>query len=119
MKQKITGYHQDFENHWVAELECGHGHHVRHDPPFVERIWATTETGRQERLGSVLNCVRCDELGMLVAQAVVQKCKATLIEAYDEGGISGLCEEGRFELAVGALNSIDLNKVTEAALAAK
>lgn len=32
MKQKITGYHTDAESHWVAELECGHGQHVRQRP---------------------------------------------------------------------------------------
>jgi hypothetical protein len=26
MKQSIIGYHQDDENDWVAQLECGHHH---------------------------------------------------------------------------------------------
>ena len=33
MQQAIVGFHLDEENHWVAELACGHGQHVRHDPP--------------------------------------------------------------------------------------
>jgi Protein of unknown function (DUF3565) len=61
MQRKITGFHQDEEGHWVAELECGHNQHVRHDPPFVERPWVTAEHGRQSRLGQELNCARCDE----------------------------------------------------------
>ena len=39
MQRKITGFHLDEEGHWVAELECGHNQHVRHDPPYVERPW--------------------------------------------------------------------------------
>jgi hypothetical protein len=31
---KITGFHQDEEANWVAELSCGHQQHVRHRPPF-------------------------------------------------------------------------------------
>jgi uncharacterized protein DUF3565 len=34
MQRRIVGYHQDDERHWVAELECGHAQHVRHDPPW-------------------------------------------------------------------------------------
>ena len=39
----LAGFHQDEEEHWVAELECGHGQHVRHDPPWQVRTWVTTE----------------------------------------------------------------------------
>lgn len=61
MKQPIVGYHQDDEGHWVAELRCGHGQHVRHDPPWQVREWVTTPEGRASRLGVELNCVRCDD----------------------------------------------------------
>src|SRR5262249_8363555 len=27
------------KGHWVAELECGHNPHVRHDPPWECRPW--------------------------------------------------------------------------------
>ncbi len=56
----ITGFGLDADGHWVARLSCGHGQHVRHDPPFVERTWVTTEEGRSSRVGAMLNCVRCD-----------------------------------------------------------
>jgi hypothetical protein len=62
MNRKITGFHTDFENHWVAELECGHCQHMRHDPPWIERPWVMTQEGRNSRLGEELNCVQCDEL---------------------------------------------------------
>lgn len=61
MKQSIVGYHKDEEDHWVAELDCGHFQHVRHDPPWTERNWTTTTEGRQSKIGFQLNCVKCDE----------------------------------------------------------
>lgn len=61
MRQQINGFHLDSENHWVAELVCGHAQHVRHDPPWMERPWVITAEGRASRMGTELNCVRCDE----------------------------------------------------------
>ncbi|MCG6888435.1 MAG: DUF3565 domain-containing protein [Gammaproteobacteria bacterium] len=60
MKQAIIGYHKDEEDHWVAELCCGHDQHVRHDPPLVSRSWVLTQGGRELMLGHQLNCVKCD-----------------------------------------------------------
>lgn len=60
MRQPITGYHQDSENHWVAELACGHNQHVRHNPPWSNRPWATSPAGRNTMLGRQLNCKKCD-----------------------------------------------------------
>ncbi len=61
VKQKICSYHQDDESDWVAELECGHYQHVRHNPPWVNRPWVITEQGRQSKLGFELECKKCDE----------------------------------------------------------
>jgi hypothetical protein len=61
MNRPIVGYHQDEFDDWVADLACGHGQHVRHQPPFSTRLWVLTEEGRVGRLGTVLNCRRCDE----------------------------------------------------------
>ena len=61
MKQKITGFHLDEENDWVAELVCYHGQHVRHKPPFINRPWVVSETGRNSKLGHELNCLKCDQ----------------------------------------------------------
>jgi hypothetical protein len=55
----IVGYHLDEEHHWVAELECGHFQHVRHDPPMVERPWVLTLEGRTKFLGYPLTCKKC------------------------------------------------------------
>jgi len=57
--RKIVGFHQDDERHWVAELECGHTQHVRHDPPWQTRPWVTTEAGRASFIGQDLACVEC------------------------------------------------------------
>jgi hypothetical protein len=63
LKQKIVGFHQDEEQHWVADLECGHGQHVRHKPPLTNRPWVLTPEGRSTRLGEHLECKKCDEAG--------------------------------------------------------
>jgi hypothetical protein len=61
MQRRIVGFHRDAEAHWVAELECGHGQHVRHDPPWQSRPWVVTVAGRESRLGTSLDCRRCDD----------------------------------------------------------
>lgn len=61
--RRIVGFHQDDDGHWVAELECGHGQHVRHEPPLVSRPWVLSEAGRAGFIGTVLRCVRCVEEG--------------------------------------------------------
>jgi len=42
-----------------------------------------------------------------IAEAVKQACLEAALRAYEEGGISGLCAEGRWELAVDALRHLD------------
>jgi hypothetical protein len=61
MERRIAGYHQDEHQHWVAELDCGHNQHVRHNPPWTNRPWVTTPEGRSRHLHSMLNCRKCDE----------------------------------------------------------
>lgn len=61
MQSKIIGFHKDEENDWVAELECHHGQHVRHQPPFVNRPWTITHQGRAKKIGHILECVKCDQ----------------------------------------------------------
>jgi hypothetical protein len=61
VKRAITGYILDDEGYWVAQLECGHAQHVRHNPPWQNRPWVVTPEGRQQRLGILLECRRCDE----------------------------------------------------------
>ncbi len=60
MQRPIIGYHQDEKGDWVAELRCGHGQHIRHKPPFLMHPWVESPEGRSSRLGTELDCVRCD-----------------------------------------------------------
>jgi hypothetical protein len=66
----IVGYHQDAEQHWVAELSCGHQQHVRHRPPFVERPWVLTEEGRASKIGHPVACAQCAGAGEAREQEV-------------------------------------------------
>jgi len=59
MERRITGFVQDDEGYWVAELECGHRQHMRHRPPFERRDWVTTPEGRESRIGIVVDCTKC------------------------------------------------------------
>jgi hypothetical protein len=61
MWQPIAGYHTDEEGHWVAQLACGHNQHVRHDPPWMNRMWVMTDEGRASMLGHRLRCKKCEE----------------------------------------------------------
>jgi hypothetical protein len=60
VERKIIGFHQDDEGHWVADLECGHTQHVRHNPPWTNRPWTTTAEGRASVLGKCLPCNQCE-----------------------------------------------------------
>jgi len=64
MKRMIVGFGVDEVGDPVAALNCGHGQHVRHNPPLSDREWVLTENGRNSKLGESLDCVRCDRLEM-------------------------------------------------------
>lgn len=61
MNRAIIGFHLDENGDWVADLECGHTQHVRHRPPWVNRPWVISEAGRAAHLGTLLNCLICDQ----------------------------------------------------------
>lgn len=44
-------------------------------------------------------------------EAVRRACIQAALAAYEDAGISGLCAEGRWEAAVGAIQSLDLKQV--------
>jgi hypothetical protein len=60
-ERSIVGFRQDHEQQWVAELECGHSHHLRHTPPWQVRPWVLTSEGRASRIGTLLACRQCDD----------------------------------------------------------
>ena len=59
-KRPIVAFETDADGDWVARLSCGHLQHVRHKPPFMVRDWVTTAQGRDGKIGTNLDCVRCD-----------------------------------------------------------
>lgn len=74
MLRRIIGWHADEIGDWVAELDCLHGQHVRHQPPFRERPWVVTDEGRRSRVGTELDCPLCDRAelpdGLVLARTV-------------------------------------------------
>lgn len=49
-----------------------------------------------------------------LAEAVRQACLNAARAGYENAGISGLCEEGRWECAVDAIRALDLDTVIAA-----
>ncbi len=49
-----------------------------------------------------------------LAEAVHEACLKAAREAYENAGISGLCEEGRWECAISAIRALDLEAVINA-----
>ena len=47
-----------------------------------------------------------------LAEAVKQECIDTALRAYEQAGISGLCAEGRWELAIDAVRNLDVKRLT-------
>lgn len=43
-----------------------------------------------------------------LAKRIREAYLEAIIQAYEDAGIQGLCAEGRWEIAVGALRSLDL-----------
>jgi hypothetical protein len=62
VRRAIVAFDQDEVGDWVAWLECGHRQHVRHRPPWQERAWVLRAEGREERVGSPLECPLCDDV---------------------------------------------------------
>jgi hypothetical protein len=60
-QRRIVAFHQDANGDWVADLECGHTQHVRHNPPWQSRPWVITPEGRSGYLGRELACKKCGE----------------------------------------------------------
>jgi len=46
-----------------------------------------------------------------LAESVRAACLQAAVAAYEDAGIQGLCESGRWEAAVGALQSLDLREL--------
>src|SRR4029434_2281467 len=54
------------------------------------------------------------DVHMQMAEAVRQACLAAALQAYEDAGLSGLCHEGRWECAVGAIRAMPLRPLVHA-----
>jgi tellurite resistance-related uncharacterized protein len=110
MQRPIVGYHQDQHADWVAELSCGHGQHVRHEPPFTLRPWVVTEEGRTSRLGQPLDCVRCDRLELPESFEPYRKTPVFTEQTVPSGLLSAHTTKagvwGELEVLAGALDYV-------------
>lgn len=49
-----------------------------------------------------------------IAEAVRERCIDEMRKGFEEGGISGLCIEGRLDLAIDRLRSLNLEPIVHA-----
>ena len=54
------------------------------------------------------------DLKQRLAEVVREACLKAARDAYENAGISGLCEEGRWECALDAIRSLDLEAIISA-----
>ena len=43
-----------------------------------------------------------------IAKRIRDACLEAVLQAYEDAGVQGLCTEGRWEVAIGALRTLDL-----------
>ena len=60
VERSIVGFVQDEVGDWVAQLDCLHRQHVRHNPPFRSAPWVLNDEERAQRVGATLDCPLCD-----------------------------------------------------------
>ena len=51
--------------------------------------------------------------GLALAEQVRSACLQAAFNAYEQAGIAGLCGEGRWELAVQAIRTLDLARLVD------
>jgi len=49
-----------------------------------------------------------------IAEATRRALVEAALQAYEEAGLSGLCAEGRWEVAIGAIRNLDVGPVIDA-----
>ena len=49
-----------------------------------------------------------------LAEAVRSACLQAALDAYEQAGVSGLCGEGRWEIAVQTIRNLDLVQLLDA-----
>lgn len=64
---------------------------------FVEGLKLSKQVGEEEK--------------RRIAQAVREACVRAALEGYERAGVSGLCDEGRWEMAIDSIRSLDLEPI--------
>jgi hypothetical protein len=54
-----------------------------------------------------------EELNVDAAEAVRRACIEAAEHAYEDAGVRGLCQAGRWEAAIGAMRALDLSAVID------
>lgn len=49
-----------------------------------------------------------------LAESIRHACLQAALTAYENAGVQGLCEAGRWEAAVGAIESLDVRRLAQA-----
>ena len=115
MERPIISFGHDNGGEPIAILSCGHPQHVRHNPPFINRPWVTSEEGRNSMIGQTLNCVRCDNFELPDNFVPYKRTSVFTDESLPAGlrkdhttktGVWGkiVVEEGTLRYRVGSLN---------------
>ena len=55
-----------------------------------------------------------DAQALALAEHVRAACIEAALQAYEDAGLQGLCAEGRWEVAVGAMRTLDLQALVSA-----
>jgi hypothetical protein len=62
---------------------------------------------------SMVEGVQIMEEALRIAHAVRDACLMATLQAYEDAGLSGLCHEGRWECAVDAIRTLDLQALVQ------
>ena len=57
---------------------------------------------------------RPSEVQIKIADAVRAACVKAALDAYENAQMDGLCQEGAWEVAVGAMRALDVTRVVQA-----
>jgi hypothetical protein len=58
-----------------------------------------------------MNCSDPTDAQRRLAEAVRSECIRAAIEAHEDAGVRGLCQEGRWEAAIDAIRSLEIDRL--------
>jgi hypothetical protein len=73
--RKIVAFHLDENLDWVAELECGHQQHVRHNPPWTHR-----HGSQQQKVDGHTSAISCDV--WRVGESIDNALTGRMVDSY-------------------------------------